>query len=71
MSWDRDGNLYCNCCYKIVISKKEVTEKDIKENIGKTFCYECQKKYGCKFEAFVKEYYKKKRENNLRRPHGS
>ena len=71
MSWDRDGNLYCNCCYKIVIPKNKVTKKDIKENIGKTFCNMCKKKYGNKFEKFIMEYYKKKKEEDSGGLHGT
>lgn len=41
MSWDTEGNLICNICHKIVITKDNVTEKDLKENTGWTICYEC------------------------------
>lgn len=61
MSWDKEGNLYCNCCHNIVIPKNEVTKKDLDENTGKTFCEDCCIKFGGPFEKFVKEYYEKKK----------
>jgi len=68
MSWDRNGNLYCNCCYKIVIPRNKVTKRDIKENIGKTFCEECKNKYGRPLERMVKKYYEQeKRRKRLQR----
>lgn len=63
MSWNITGDLYCNCCYKTVILKDKVTKKDIEENTGKTFCEECCRKFGNKFDEFVKEYYKDKRKS--------
>lgn len=61
MSWNKNGDLYCNCCHKIVIPKNKVTKKDVKENIGKTFCEECRERFDKVIEKFVNEYYKNKR----------
>ena len=66
MSWDQTGNLYCNCCYKIVIPKNKVTKRDRKENIGKTFCKNCLDKYGKLLERTAEKYYEEeKRKHGL------
>jgi len=44
MTWDKDGNLICDWCYKIVIPKEEATPKDKEFNQGQTKCFDCIEK---------------------------
>jgi len=41
MTWDKEGNLFCNWCGKTVIPACEVTEHDKEFNAGWTKCGDC------------------------------
>jgi len=44
MTWDKNDNLICDWCFKIVIPSKEITKHDKEFNTGWTKCYECIEK---------------------------
>ncbi len=44
MTWNKDGDLICDWCYKIVIPKEEATPEDKEFHQGWTKCFDCVKK---------------------------